>query len=556
VGPVGNPAATEAEIADAMPGRVVQGVVGAVGGPDEPADSSRPESPSMASTSPSGSMGQGGDGSGVGDRVRADQPVRAEEAMHSLLTRHAIQVLIDAGLTQAAVSEHCKVSVRTVRRVSKEDPVEDNDDAAEHKRRRIGRPSKTAAFEPFVRQLLKDDPGLMSLEILRRAGLQGYEGRKSAMYVLIASLREERARFTMRFEGLPGEFSQHDFGTVWVTFIDGSKKRLKFFASRLKWSRWAEVTLVENEQAETLIRTLLIHFVAFGGVPLCAVFDRPKTVALKWKSNGEVTEWNPVFAYAALEIGFGAEVCWPYQPQQKGSVENIVGWVKGSFFKQRRFHDMDDLRAQLAEWLHEVNHERPSRATGIIPAVRREEELPRLREPRVQPDQLAIRIPISVGPTAIVVYDTNEYAMPAKAAGIPGTLYLYRDRVRIVAGRYEAEHERLFGKNGKAIGPEHRASHLAALSGRRGKQYLKRQHLFDIGEAAVHFLTELVHRQPYGWYPQVNRLHELLQKHGPDAMNRAFRVAVDVGAYDCAYVERCLGEGQQRIFYPQPEARA
>ncbi len=476
--------------------------------------------------------------------------------MHSLLTRHAIQVLIDAGLTQAAVAEHCKVSERTVRRVSKEDRVVDIDDAAEHKRRGIGRPSKTAAFEPFVQQLLKDEPDLMSLEILRRAKLQGYEGRKSAMYELIASLREERDRFSMRFEGLPGEFSQHDFGTVWVKFIDGSRKRVKFFASRLKWSRWAEVTLVENEQAETLIRTLLVHFVAFGGVPLCAVFDRPKTVALKWKANGEVTEWNPTFAYAALEIGFGAEVCWPRAPKQKGSVENIVGWVKGSFFKQRRFHDMDDLRAQLAEWLREVNHERPSRATGIIPSVRREDELPRLREPKVQPDQLAIRVPVSVGPTAMVVHDTNQYAMPAKAAGIPGTLYLYEDRVRIVAGRYEAEHERLFGKNGKAMGSEHRASHLAALSGRRGKQYLKRQHLFDTGEAAVHFLTELVHRQPYGWYPQVNRLHDLLQKHGADAMNRAFRVAVDVGAYDSGYVERCLGEGQQRIFFPQPEARA
>ena len=27
--------------------------------------------------------------------------------------------------------------------------------------------------------------------------------------------------------------------------------------------------------------------------------------------RGEVTEWNPIFAYAALELGFTAEVCWP-----------------------------------------------------------------------------------------------------------------------------------------------------------------------------------------------------------------------------------------------------
>ena len=69
--------------------------------------------------------------------------------------------------------------------------------------------------------------------------------------------------------------------------------------------------MVPNQVAETLIRTLADHFVAFGGVPLCAVFDRPKTVALKWAKNGEVTEWNPIF-------GFTAEVCWPWR---------LVGWL-------------------------------------------------------------------------------------------------------------------------------------------------------------------------------------------------------------------------------------
>ena len=42
-------------------------------------------------------------------------------------------------------------------------------------------------------------------------------------------------------------------------------------------------------------------------------------------------------------------------------MENLVGFVKGSFFKQRRFHDVADLRAQLAEWHREVNDERPCR---------------------------------------------------------------------------------------------------------------------------------------------------------------------------------------------------
>ncbi|MCB9676023.1 MAG: hypothetical protein H6737_12950 [Alphaproteobacteria bacterium] len=53
--------------------------------------------------------------------------------------------------------------------------------------------------------------------------------------------------------------------------------------------------------------------------------------------------------------------------------------MKSSFFKQRRFHDMEDLETQLTEWLQQANHERLSRATGILPEERRLEELPRLR---------------------------------------------------------------------------------------------------------------------------------------------------------------------------------
>ena len=93
-----------------------------------------------------------------------------------------------------------------------------------------------------------------------------------------------------------------------------------------------------------------------GGVPLLAVFDRPKTVALAWGKDGQVTEWNPIFAGVALDLAVGIEVCWPASPRQKGAVENLVGWVKGSFFKQRRFLDEADLQAQLIEWLTRGEH--------------------------------------------------------------------------------------------------------------------------------------------------------------------------------------------------------
>ena len=76
-------------------------------------------------------------------------------------------------------------------------------------------------------------------------------------------------------------------------------------------------------------------------------------------------------------------------------------WVKGSFFKQRRFLDDEDLQQQLREWLVEVNTQRPSRATGVIPAERLKQETPRLRPLKVAPDELALRFSVTVGPTGV-----------------------------------------------------------------------------------------------------------------------------------------------------------
>ena len=46
--------------------------------------------------------------------------------------------------------------------------------------------------------------------------------------------------------------------------------------------------------------------------------------------------------------GIGVELCWPYRAQEKGAVENLVGFVKGSFFKVRGFQDPEDRNSNWA----------------------------------------------------------------------------------------------------------------------------------------------------------------------------------------------------------------
>jgi transposase len=465
-----------------------------------------------------------------------------------MLKRHEVEILLKAGHRKTEVARLAGVSLCSVKRIAQENPVVHVDDRAERTKRQIGRPSTVATFRNQIVQILQQEPDLASLEILRRMRDAGYKGGKTALYELVASLRPKSVKPLVRFEGLPGEFSQHDFGEVVVQFLNGTRQRIHFFASRLKYSRAVRVSLVKDEKVETLVRTLAAHLASWGGRPLLCVFDRPKTIALEWRKNGVVTEWNSTFAYATLEMGVGVELCWPYRAQEKGSVENLVGFVKSSFFKVRRFYDEQDLEQQRQEWEREVNEERPSRATGIIPALRLTEEAPRLRPLKVQPEDLALRIPVYVGPTGTVVYDGHSYSMPPEAISMPATLYLYAHRVRIVAGRYEAEHPRKFvAKEGSSLA-EHRAAMVAAVSGKRGKRYLKRQQLLELGDPAIRYLTEIVHRRPQAWFQDVDRLHQILQSHGPEVLRRAMEEGLKEQIFGAFYVERFL---QQELSFPQ-----
>jgi len=163
-----------------------------------------------------------------------------------MLKRHEIQVLRRAGHTIEEVVKLASVSRRSVQRVGAEPPVTTFDTPAERGQRGIGRTSKAEAFRALLGAELAKQPNVRGVELLRRARLAGYAGGKSALYELIAAIQPREPLRPQVFEGLPGEFSQHDFGEVDVEFGNGTRRRVHFFASRLKYSRWAQVSLVED----------------------------------------------------------------------------------------------------------------------------------------------------------------------------------------------------------------------------------------------------------------------------------------------------------------------
>lgn len=458
-----------------------------------------------------------------------------------MLKRHEVQVLLRAGHSKSDVARRAGLSVSAVKRIEKEAPVSHVDDGAERDQRRIGRPSRAEGLRGWVLEQVKAQPDILTLELMRRARQdQGYTAGKSAFYEMVASVRPEPVRPMVRFEGLAGEFCQHDFGQVKVRFIDGGEKTVHFFASRLKYSRWVEVTVVADERTETVVRCLVNDYTAMGGAPLFGVFDRPSTIVQEWKPNGQPTRWNMTFAAVMLELGVGVDLCWPARGNQKGSVENLVGFVKGNFFKQRRFVDMEDVLTQLKAWVHEVNNARVCRATGETPLARMAAERQRLRPVRLTPESLSLPFPVVAGPTGYVPHDTNLYSMPARAIGVPGTLHLYRDRVRIQAGSFVADHPRLRG-GGISTLPAHRVEMVQEVSGRRARTYQQREYLLQLGDISRDYLTELLQRRPNTLNREVAALHELMQQHGDERFKRALQLALAQSQFGSEYVAHHLG---------------
>ena len=168
-----------------------------------------------------------------------------------MIDRHKIQTLLSAGHTTQEVARLLGISQRTAQRVANESSVEKWDDAAERRRRRIGRRSKAACVQARLRELMLADPEAPPLEHLRVLRSEGVKLGDSTFYRVHALEKEILpAQLTVRFEGVAGEFAQFDFGEVDVRLDEGRKRRIHFAAYRLKYSRWVWVVPVQHQLVE------------------------------------------------------------------------------------------------------------------------------------------------------------------------------------------------------------------------------------------------------------------------------------------------------------------
>jgi transposase len=445
------------------------------------------------------------------------------------MERSTVQVLVKRGKSQRQIAKELGRNRRTIARALRE-PV---DQGAVTRQRGSQVDPYRARIEQWVQESL---PVVRMLELVRGDLDQPYQGSRSQFGEMVRRIRQTHEQgqavedVPIRFEGLPGEYLQVDWGEVrGFPFRQQVPGTRYFLACRLKYSRWVWVQWTTDMRQETLIRGLLDCLLALAWVPWVLVFDNMKTVTSGRDSSGRPL-WTPSLLSVAGECGFCPQACDPGAARQKGAVEALVKWVKGNFLPGRSFRDDADLQAQGSAWCLQANT-RPCDATGEPPLTRLPQEA--AAGGVLPPTAFDYALPAAgqVSAEALVAVRGNRYSVPIAHVGAPVIIRLHRDRVRIWRDLLlVADHPRARdGARERLVEP----AHFAPLFGRkpRAAAMLYRDTLIRLGGVAPAFLAALSFRHRARLPEELRAVYALGQTHGSVPLLAAMTVADAAGTY-------------------------
>jgi len=280
--------------------------------------------------------------------------------------------------------------------------------------KRKPRAKKLDPFVPYLESRIEE--GVVNCnKLLDEIRRQGYGGGKSLVKNFVRPYREARRQeATVRFETLPGEQAQVDWGHFGFIQDHGRRRRLYGFVMTLGWSRASYLEFTVSTDAAWWLRCHVHAFRYFGGAPRVVLHDNLKTAVLDRDADGTI-HWNPRYLDFADYYGFAPRACRPYRAQTKGKVESGIRYVRGNFWPGLRFVDLADLNRQALDWLDFTANVRIHGTTGEVPFDRLPlEHLQSLvGKPDYDTSLIAFR---RATKDCFVSYDGNYYSVPSEYA--------------------------------------------------------------------------------------------------------------------------------------------
>ena len=229
----------------------------------------------------------------------------------------------------------------------------------------------------------------------------------------------------------PGDMLVIDWGEIGPLFV---------FCAMLAWSRWRFVFFADNLRAETTFAALAACFEELGGVPKTVLSDRMG--CLKGGTAAGVVVPTADYVRFATHYGFRPDFCEGADPESKGIVENLVGYVKSDLMIPAELTVADLSAANTAgrAWMVEVNSV-PHSEIMAVPAERlvtERELLKALPSLRARIGKLVIR---KVDRLSCVRFGSARYSVPTRHIGKQVEVRVVDGRVEVILlGAVVAEH--------------------------------------------------------------------------------------------------------------------
>jgi len=283
-----------------------------------------------------------------------------------------IKQLSEDGFSERKIAKRLGLSRTTVTKYLKKDAEEMSVWMASTKRRK----KKLDDYQTEILNWLRQHPDISAAIIYDwlEEKYEDFSAAESTMRSYVNDLRDiynipktvETRVYEAVSESPMGFQAQVDFGECWQNDVSGRRIKLYVVAfvlshSRYKYMEWIDRPFRTNDLIEAHERAF--HY--FNGKPEEMVYDQDNIIIVS-ENHGEINFTQQFESYRQKEQ-FRVYACRGYDPESKGKIENVIGFIKKNFVKHRVFTTLEDWNAQALTWLdrrgngkiHNITKKRP-----------------------------------------------------------------------------------------------------------------------------------------------------------------------------------------------------
>jgi transposase len=284
-----------------------------------------------------------------------------------------------------------------------------------------------------------------------------FNGSYSSVRIAVRKLKAERTvppQSSVPLSYAPGEAVQIDWGEATV-YLAGQKTKVYKFCGRLCYSCDIFVQVYKSANEESFLEAQQLMFDFFGGIPRRVIFDNAK-VAVK-EGFGIYAKPQDKYLSFGSHYAFSLDFCNPASGNEKGLVENLVGYARRNFLVPvPRVADMEELNRKL--WndcisyreKHKVEHRQNPVNVMYQEEVKFLNAIPKYR---YDTSKTAIA---KVDDFSTVRYEKNNYSVPTKYLRKDVTIKGYANSICILhEGSVIATYSRQYGSGNTQYRLEH-----------------------------------------------------------------------------------------------------